>query len=244
MSGIVAQETQEAQEAQEAQNTASKVKWTTAETNKLIDHVHKHCSQHTDGGTFKDATYNVAAAHLRPFLECGRAKDSKSVRYKWGQIRGCQGVYWDSDRGANIKSPAAALVFNTFIGYLEKIEEIFPKGGITGAHAFYPAYVLLVLPTTGCKGNQESNADDNHSSVPRNLDSITATLGSGPDNFNINPYLIDSHLVSHAVAPTAAAINKVKYGSLEGSNLVLNTRLGRLGLSLNYFYYAVEVSKQ
>ncbi|KAL4072280.1 hypothetical protein J3A83DRAFT_4240665 [Scleroderma citrinum] len=158
-------------------------KWTSIETNKLLNYLHEHCSEQMDRGNFKDSTYNAMEVFLWPFLEMGRLKDVKSIKYKWGILRNhylvicnwCRlsGVYWDNVRGANIVSNAATTVFEIFLHarkanaimenyqttswkYLEKMEDIFPEGGTTGAQAFCGG-ATSTLPSTSDAVSHESD---------------------------------------------------------------------------------------
>ncbi|KAL4066041.1 hypothetical protein J3A83DRAFT_4262302 [Scleroderma citrinum] len=152
-------------------------KWTSIKTNKLLDYLHEHHSEQTDGGNFKDSTYNAAVVFLQPFLKKGRSKDMKSIKYKWGILRHhysvicnwCKlsEVHLDNVRGANIISGAATTVFETFLcarknywtaswKYLEKMEDIFPERGTTGTQAFYGG-ATSALPSTSDAVIHESN---------------------------------------------------------------------------------------
>ena len=72
--------------ASELRQGAPRGKWIEYVINALIDYLHAHRSEGSQGGKFKDTTYNAAAAHLQPLLAGGKLKDGKSVKGKWGQV--------------------------------------------------------------------------------------------------------------------------------------------------------------
>jgi len=78
--------------------------------------------------------------------------------------------------------------------YLQKMEEIFPEGGATGAQAFHGATTMSALPST------TSDAAGHESNHP---ESIAATLGSS-NIVNIDPQLIDN-----AITSTTTVINSL-----------------------------------
>jgi len=72
--------------ASELRQGAPRGKWIEYVINALIDYLHAHRSEGSQGGKFKDTTYNAAAAHLQPLLAGGKLKDGKGVKGKWGQV--------------------------------------------------------------------------------------------------------------------------------------------------------------
>jgi hypothetical protein len=56
------------------------------EVGALIDYLHQHRSQRTNGGNFKDTTFTGAVEHIKTFYSSGKPKDIKSVKYKWGMV--------------------------------------------------------------------------------------------------------------------------------------------------------------
>ena len=63
------------------------MRWTDPEVDAMVDYLHEHCSEGAQGGKFKNVTYNAAAVHIQPLLVSSKAKDGKSVKSKFSQVR-------------------------------------------------------------------------------------------------------------------------------------------------------------
>jgi hypothetical protein len=66
--------------------TPGHARWSPEEVNTLINYLHQHRTERTDGGSFKDSTFGGAAQHLQVYYLGGKRKDIKSVKYKWGTV--------------------------------------------------------------------------------------------------------------------------------------------------------------
>ncbi|KAL4064601.1 hypothetical protein J3A83DRAFT_4273217 [Scleroderma citrinum] len=124
-------------------------KWTSIETDKLLDYLHGHHSE---------------------------LKDVKSIKYKWGILRNHCSVIcnWHRLSGVHWDNFTATMVFETFLcakryasaimenyqttgwKYLEKMEDIFPEGGTTGTQAFCGG-ATSTLPGTSDAVSHESD---------------------------------------------------------------------------------------
>lgn len=62
------------------------VVWTAPEEASLIQFLVEHQSECGDGGNFKAATFQWAAAHIAPLLTRGPAKTVKSIQNKWSGV--------------------------------------------------------------------------------------------------------------------------------------------------------------
>ena len=63
--------------------------WNVRETKELVQYLWEHRAESGDGGTFKPATYNAAADHIRPHLTAGARKEVKHVKRKWDAVSAC-----------------------------------------------------------------------------------------------------------------------------------------------------------
>ncbi|KAL4065829.1 hypothetical protein J3A83DRAFT_4375082 [Scleroderma citrinum] len=212
-----------AQETEEPSNQTGlmKASWTSNETEKLVDYLHQHHSEWTDGGNFKDSTYGAAAVYLQPFYHKGKVKDVKGIKYRWGQLKHTytlictwhrlSGAHWDNVRGANIEGPAASVMFDAFIDarkgntgmkefwtsgwkYLESMEEIFPEGGTTGVHAFCGGAPSTLPSSAHDTGSCELSPSASLLGI-----SLPTATGSG-DLHNIDPQLINNAITSTVTA--------------------------------------------
>ena len=121
--------------------TPTHARWTREEVDALVDYLHQHRSERTEGGGFKDSTFSGAVQHLQGFYSGGKSKDIKSIKYKWGTIcdlilgksipdlgsqlkatlavvttwRNRSGTHYDDEHGANIVGESAAAVFEEFV---------------------------------------------------------------------------------------------------------------------------------
>ncbi|KAI6166486.1 hypothetical protein EDD17DRAFT_1753348 [Pisolithus thermaeus] len=102
----------------------------------------------------------------------GKVKDHKNVLIKWGVLKQTYNAigavyiptHWDNEHGANISGVLAAEAWSKYIAvkanthmrpfrnkgweYLEFMEDIFPQGGATGAHAFHAGASNPVFTTS------------------------------------------------------------------------------------------------
>ena len=62
---------------------ATSAYWTASEELTLIKFLVAHKAEAGDGGSFKATTFQKAAKHLAPLLECGAAKNVKSCGNKY-----------------------------------------------------------------------------------------------------------------------------------------------------------------
>ena len=64
----------------------TKAKWDPTETDQLIRYIVDHKSERQEGN-FKPTFYTAAAQHLQQYHVSGKAKDGKSVKTKFDQVR-------------------------------------------------------------------------------------------------------------------------------------------------------------
>lgn len=63
-----------------------KANWNDAETLALVNYLWEHRAEAGDGGTFKDATFNAAAAHIAREWTTGAVKTAKRCKTKWAGV--------------------------------------------------------------------------------------------------------------------------------------------------------------
>jgi hypothetical protein len=66
-----------------AQPPKEKANWNEQEVTALINYLYEHRAEAGDGGSFKNTTFNAAAAHIGPFLTQGPPKTAKRCKTKW-----------------------------------------------------------------------------------------------------------------------------------------------------------------
>jgi hypothetical protein len=119
-----------------------KANWNDAETLALVNFLWKHRAEAGDGGTFKNTTFNAAAADIAKLWSTGAAKNGARCKTKWAGVspsdavlprtdssfqlktifRGIvaykektSGTHWDNNNGAGIDGEAALLAWNNYI---------------------------------------------------------------------------------------------------------------------------------
>jgi hypothetical protein len=120
---------------------ADKAQWNENEVTALVDYLFLHKSEAGEGGSFKMATFNAAAASIVSHHTHGPAKTGLMCKTKWTSVsnresslyptqvslqlkatkaaiekyRNQSGVHWDNHGGAGIDGAAAENVWATYL---------------------------------------------------------------------------------------------------------------------------------
>ncbi|KAG6372386.1 hypothetical protein JVT61DRAFT_7849 [Boletus reticuloceps] len=106
---------------------SDKAKWTPIKVTHFVSYLHEHRDECGDNGSFKEATYNAAAAHIGPYFNgIGCVKTGKMVASKWSSLKTIynaiksyrihrSGLGWDNENSAGIQGVDAANVWDTYI---------------------------------------------------------------------------------------------------------------------------------
>lgn len=70
----------------EKDKSGERAVWKQRETIEFLNFLKTKNSEITDGGQFKQSTFNAAAIHIHPYHEAGPIKTGGMCKTKWGSV--------------------------------------------------------------------------------------------------------------------------------------------------------------